>query len=162
MAETARKTEMTCGEYLTQQRIALARHRDLGAPGAKEQVVECLSNIYAVSYQMNFERREPPSRTRGPAEMETLDRELVERMSRGLRDKAHVFSDIAADPWRLSEAVTTAQHGNGFPLIEMVNTAFLARTAQREAQHDATGPEDPSRQARTAQTPAPKPAGPTL
>ena len=153
---------MTCGEYLTQQRIALARHRDLGAPGAKERVVECLSNIYAVSYQMNFERREPPSRTRGPAEMEILDRELVERMSRGLRDKAHVFSDIAADPWRLSEAVTTAQHGNGFPLIEMVNTAFLARTAQREASQEKTGPAEPDRHP-AVRTPKPAgPAGPTL
>ena len=141
MAEPAKKTEMTCGEYLDAQRLALARHRDLGAPGAREKVVECLSNIYAVSYQMNLERREPPSRTRGPAEQEILDRELVERMSRGLRDKAHAFSDIAADPWRLSEAVTTAQHGNGFPLIEMVNTAFLARTAQREARQDRSGPE---------------------
>ena len=122
--------EITCGEYLFQQRRALAQISDLSAPKAKEKAVEHLSNIYAVSYQMNFERREPPSSHRGPAERETLDRELVEEMSNGLRNKAHAFQDIADDPWRLSQAVMTAQKGNGFPLIEMVNVAFLASTAK--------------------------------
>ena len=103
---------------------------DLSIPGAVEKAEVCLSNIYAVSYQMNFERREPPSPHRGPAENEMLDTALVREMSEGLRNKAHAFQGIVEDPWRLSRAISCARQGNGFPLIEMVNVAFLARTAQ--------------------------------
>ena len=130
MTEALQQETMTCGEYLHAQRRALTQINDLSAPGAVEKAELALSNIYAVSYQMNFERTEPPSPHRGPAENEMLDRKLVKEMSDGLRHKAHAFQGIVEDPWRLSQAMSCARKGNGFPLIEMVNVAFLARTAK--------------------------------
>ena len=145
MTEPYGKKEMTCGEYLNGQRRALTEISDLSVPGAVEKAELCLSNIYAVSYQMNFERKEPPSPHRGPAENETLDVKLVQEMSDGLRNKAHAFQGIVEDPWRLSQAMNCARQGNGFPLIEMVNVAFLARTAKNapapEKQAAAAGQE---------------------
>ena len=132
MPDSVNKKEMTCGEYLNGQRSVLMEISDLSAPGAAAKAEKCLSNIYAVSYQMNFERKEPPSPHRGPAENEMLDRELVQEMSDGLRNKAHAFQGIVEDPRRLSQAMNCARQGNGFPLIEMVNVAFLARTAKNE------------------------------
>ena len=148
------REEMTCGEFLDSQRRALAGIGDLRVPGAARKAEECLANIYAVSYQMNFERREPPSPNRGPAEHEALDRELVVQMSDGLRHKAHAFDGITDDPRRLGRAVSCAGQGNGFSLIEMVNTSFLAgrtKTGQK------TPPEPELRPERH-----PAPAGPAL
>ena len=157
MTDSGNKKEMTCGEYLNGQRRALMEISDLSAPGAVEKAELYLSNIYAVSYQMNFERREPPSPHRPPAESELLDRKLVQEMSDGLRHKAHAFQGITDDPWRLSQAMNCARQGNGFPLIEMVNVAFLARTAQNSQTQQETGkhaaPDQPERIA---------PAGPAL
>ena len=112
------QNRITCGEYLSSQRRELAGITDLSAHGALDRVEDCLCNIYAVSYQMHFERIEPPSKTRGPAEYEPLDRQLVDEMASGLKNKAHVFQDIMKDPWKLGQAMVTAQQGNGFPLIE--------------------------------------------
>ncbi len=128
--------EMTCGEYLESQRSALAGIGDLSAPGAARKAEECLANIYAVSYQMNFERREPPSPQRGPAELERLDGALVAEMSDGLRYKAHALAGITEDPLRLRQAADCAFKGNGFALIEMVSTAFLERKAKAEQASD--------------------------
>ena len=136
MADSGTEKEMTCGEYLISQRDRLAGIGDLSTPGAAREAEECLANIYAVSYQMNFERREPPSPHRGPAEHEALDRELVAELSDGLRHKARAFDGITDDPRRLGQAVNCAGKGNGFSLIEMVNTAFLAgrtQTGQKNA-----------------------------
>ena len=128
------QNRITCGEYLNSQRRELAGITDLSAKGALDKVEDCLCNIYAVSYQMHFERIEPPSKTRGPAEHEPLDRQLVDEMSSGLKNKAHVFQDIMKDPWKLGQAMVTAQKGNGFPLIEMVNAAFIAKQAKTAVQ----------------------------
>ena len=129
MTEYSGNYNMTCGEYLHRQRMELTSISDLSAPGAVDKAENCLSNIYAVSYQMNFERREPPSPHRGPAENELLDPDLVREMSDGVRNKVNAFREIKEDPGRLSQAMICAQRGNGFQLIEMVNTAFLARRA---------------------------------
>ena len=173
MTDSAENNRMTCGEYLNRQRSELMEISDLSAPGAVSKAEKCLSNIYAVSYQMNFERREPPSPHRGPAENETLDAQLVREMSDGLRNKAHAFQGIVEDPWRLSQAMSCARQGNGFPLIEMVNVAFLARTAKTEpaaekqpvAQKQVSAGTDA--RIRSSQPAAPKPsermpAGPAL
>ena len=152
MTDLNPKKEMTCGEYLNRQRSELMEIRDLSAPDASAKAEKCLSNIYAVSYQMNFERREPPSPHRGPAENELLDYNLVREMSEGLRNKAHAFQGIVEDPWRLSQAMNCARQGNGFPLIEMVNVAFLARTAKagnapaapRQAAAEQKAPDGPA------------------
>ena len=144
---------ITCGEYLQKQRNELMKLRDLGAPGGKERAVKCLANIYAVSYQMNFERREPPSRRRGPADQELLDRKLVRHMARGLLEKANAFQVIADDPWRLGQAIVSAQEGNGVELIRMVTAAHLAKTAMTPRREQTTaGPEQRSA----------APEGPTL
>ena len=145
MTDSVERKEMTCGEYLNRQRSELTEISDLSAPGAVEKAERCLSNIYAVSYQMNFERREPPSPPRGPAENETLDTKLVQEMSDGLRNKAHAFQGIVEDPWRLSQAMSCARQGNGFPLIEMVNVAFLARTANPVPAQKQAAPKQPER-----------------
>ena len=146
MPEPLENRTMTCGEYLNGQRMKLMEISDLSAPGAVEKAELCLSNIYAVSYQMNFERREPPSPHRGPAENETLDEKLVKEMSDGLRNKAHAFQEIVEDPWRLSQAMNCARQGNGFPLIEMVNVAFLARTAKTQQAAQTPQNQSPQKQ----------------
>ena len=149
---------MTCGEYLDRQREALAGIGDLKAPGAAGKAEECLANIYAVSYQMNFERREPPSPHRGPAEHEALDRVLVAEMSDGLRHKAHALDGITKDPQSFSRAVSCAREGNGFSLIEMVNSSFLERQSGK-------APRTGERQAEAVQVKndrSPAPAGPVL
>ena len=129
--ETNERTQeqMTCGEYLNMQRARLDQIKDLGVPGAKDSVRELLANIYAVNYQMMYERVEPPGPNRGPATREPLDRELVDQVSRTLRDGAPEFQDIINDSWKLSEAIYRSKQGNGFQLVEMVNMAHLARTA---------------------------------
>ena len=152
MSQTIDQNRITCGEYLSDQRRELAGITDLGAHGALEKVEDCLCNIYAVSYQMHFERIEPPSKNRGPAEREPLDRQLVNEMSSGLKNKAHVFQDIMKDPWKLGQAMVTAQQGNGFPLIQMVNAAFIAKQAQAAAQGKAQAKPQPEN----------RPSGPTL
>ena len=160
MTEKLQKTEnMTCGEYLNRQRDVLAGIGDLSAPDAVRKAEACLANIYAVSYQMNFERKEPPSPHRGPAEHEALDRGLVAAMSDGIRHKAHVFDGIMDDPGRLDRAISCAREGNGFSLIEMVNTSFLER--QRGRTPERTGEKNPEAvQIKTDRHPAP--AGPAL
>ena len=132
MIRNAQENRITCGEYLADQRRELAGIGDLKAQGALEKAEQCLCNIYAVSYQMHFERIEPPSRHRGPAENEPLDRQLIGEMSGGLKDKAHAFRDIMKDPGKLGKAMETAQQGNGFPLIQMVNEEFMAKRAQAD------------------------------
>ena len=159
MTDSAENNRMTCGEYLNRQRSELMEISDLSAPGAVSKAEKCLSNIYAVSYQMNFERTEPPSPHRGPAENEKLDVKLVQEMSDGLRNKAHAFQGIVEDPWRLSQAMSCARQGNGFPLIEMVNVAFLARTAKTAPAAD----KQPAAQRQAAPKQAERvPAGPAL
>ena len=120
---------LSCGEYLDQQRGKLNLITDLGSVRAKEEAKEYLANIYAVNYQMMYERIEPPGPNRGPATEEPLDRELVERVSKTVRDGAPEFQDIVSDAWRLSEAIQRSRQGTGFQLVEMVNMAHLARTA---------------------------------
>ena len=124
------RNSMTCGEYLSRERQKLGGIRDLGTPGAVDDAIDCLSRIYAVSYQMNFERREPPSPHRGPAEEERLDDGLIREMSEGLKNKVDTFGSMKEDPWRLSRAMVVAQQGNGFPLIEMVCRDFTEKRAQ--------------------------------
>ena len=128
----ATKDNMTCGEYLWEQRRQLNRIDDLSVPGVKEQAKELLANIYAVSYQMTCNRIEPPGPERGPAAGEPLDRELVCGTAEKLR-RAPELQYLVDDPWRLSEAIHAAKQGNGFPLIEMVHVAHLARTAEKAA-----------------------------
>ena len=158
MTEPMEKHEtMTCGEFLDSQREALAGIGDLTAPGAVRKAEDCLANIYAVSYQMNFERREPPSPHRGPAEHEALDRALVADMAEGLKHKARVFEGISDDPRQLKEAVSCASRGNGFALIEMVNTVFLERGAGKGPAKSEGRQAEESRQEKR-----PVPAGPSL
>ena len=128
----AAKDIMTCGEYLWEQRRRLNRIDDLGVPGAKERAKELLANIYAVSYQMTCERVEPPGPERGPAAGEPLDRDMIRGMSEKLR-RSPELQYLVDDPWRLSEAIHAAKQGNGFPLIEMMHVAHLARTAEKAA-----------------------------
>ena len=142
--------KLTCGEYLNIQRSKLDQITDLGVPGAKDAVKELLANIYAVNYQMMYERVEPPGPDRGPATREALDRELVGQVSHALRSAAPEFQDIVDDSWKLSEAIYRSKQGNGFQLVEMVNMAHLARTAgkpaaekspQPQAEHTAAEPQ---------------------
>ena len=126
--EHREQAPLSCGEYLNRQQARLDQITDLSVTGAKEEVRELLANIYAVNYQMMYERIEPPGPHRGPATDEPLDRALVEQVSRTLRDGAPEFQDIVSDSWRLSEAIHRSKQGNGFPLVEMVNMAHLART----------------------------------
>ena len=127
--EYAKQEQMSCGEYLSQQRGRLNQITDLGSQSAREEAKQFLANIYAVNYQMMYERIEPPGPNRGPATEEPLDRELVERVAKSVRDGAPEFQDIVGDAWRLSEAIQRSQKGTGFQLVEMVNMAHLARTA---------------------------------
>lgn len=141
--------KLTCGEYLNIQRSKLDQITDLGVPGAKDAVKELLANIYAVNYQMMYERVEPPGPDRGPATREALDRELVGQVSHALRSAAPEFQDIVDDSWKLSEAIYRSRQGNGFQLVEMVNMAHLARTAgkpaaeksPKQAEHTAAEPQ---------------------
>ena len=147
--EFEKQEALSCGEFLKQQRGKLDKITDLGAAGSLEQAQELLANIYAVNYQMMYERIEPPGPNRGPATEEPLDRGLVERVARSVRDTAPEFQDIVSDSWKLSEAIHRAKQGNGFPLVEMVNMAHLARTAaakrasgrEDRPQAEASGPE---------------------
>lgn len=146
--EYEKQEALSCGEYLKQQRGQLDKITDLGAAGSLEQAKELLANIYAVNYQMMYERIEPPGPNRGPATAEPLDRALVEQVARTVRDAAPEFQDIVGDSWKLSEAIHRAKQGNGFPLVEMVNMAHLARTAaqkrapgrEEQPQAEAAGP----------------------
>ena len=141
--------KLTCGEYLNIQRSKLDQITDLGVPGAKDAVKELLANIYAVNYQMMYERVEPPGPDRGPATREALDRELVGQVSHALRSAAPEFQDTVDDSWKLSEAIYRSRQGNGFQLVEMVNMAHLARTAGKpaaekspqQAEHTAAEPQ---------------------
>ena len=147
--EYQKQEPISCGEFLKQQRGKLDQITDLGAAGSLEQAKELLANIYAVNYQMMYERIEPPGPDRGPATAEPLDRKLVEQVARSVRDAAPEFQDIVGDSWKLSEAIHRAKQGNGFPLVEMVNMAHLARTAaakrapgrEDRPQAEASGPE---------------------
>ena len=147
--EYQKQEPISCGEFLKQQRGKLDQITDLGAAGSLEQAKELLANIYAVNYQMMYERIEPPGPDRGPATAEPLDRKLVEQVARSVRDAAPEFQDIVGDSWKLSEAIHRAKQGNGFPLVEMVNMAHLARTAagkrapgrEGRPQAEASGPE---------------------
>lgn len=129
MGEQKQET-ISCGEYLQQQRLQLDKITNLGAAGSREKAKELLANIYAVNYQMMYERIEPPGPGRGPAAAEPLDRALVEQVARSVRDGAPEFQDIVSDSWKLSEAIHRSMQGNGFALVEMVNMAHLARTAE--------------------------------
>ena len=131
--EQRKQEPLSCGEYLNLQRGRLDRITDLGSDAAREEARELLANIYAVNYQMMYERIEPPGPHRGPATDEPLDRALVEQVSRTLRDGAPEFQDIVSDSWRLSEAIHRSRQGNGFALVEMVNMAHLARTTAGKA-----------------------------
>lgn len=131
---------MTCGDFLRAQRAELSRIDDLSADGVRERSVELLANIYAVSYQMTFERIEPPGPERGPAQNEPLDTELVSGIADKMR-RAPELQYIVDDPWRLSQAIYSARQGNGYPLVELVNVAHLARTGQRSASERPAEPE---------------------
>ena len=147
--EYQKQEPISCGEFLKQQRGKLEQITDLGAAGSLEKAKELLANIYAVNYQMMYERIEPPGPNRGPATAEPLDRKLVEQVARSVQDAAPEFQDIVSDSWKLSEAIHRAMQGNGFPLVEMVNMAHLARTAaakraagrEDRPQAEASGPE---------------------
>ena len=123
------KNRITCGEYLNMQRGRLDLITDLNAPGAKEEAKDLLANIYAVNYQMMYERLEPPGPDRGPATREPLDTELVGQVSRAVRDGSREFQEIVNDPRTLDEAIYRSRQGNGFQLVEMVNMAHMARAA---------------------------------
>ena len=142
------REQISCGEYLQQQRGMLDKITDLGAAGSRELAKELLANIYAVNYQMMYERIEPPGPNRGPATAEPLDHALVEQVARSVRDGAPEFQDIVGDSWRLGEAIHRAMQGNGFALVEMVNVAHLARTA---AQKRAPAAEEQPQAAAAAQ-----------
>ena len=127
--EHPNKEPLSCGEYLNLQRGRLDLITDLGSPAAREEVRGLLANIYAVNYQMMYERIEPPGPNRGPATAEPLDRKLVEQVAKSVREGAPEFQDIVSDSWKLSEAIHRSMQGNGFPLVEMVNMAHMARAA---------------------------------
>ena len=127
--EYQKQEPISCGEFLKQQRGKLNLITDLGSQSAREEAKEFLANIYAVNYQMMYERIEPPGPNRGPATAEPLDRKLVEQVAKSVREGAPEFQDIVSDSWKLSEAIHRSMQGNGFPLVEMVNMAHLARTA---------------------------------
>ena len=141
--EQRKQEPLSCGEYLNLQRGRLDRITDLGSDAAREEARELLANIYAVNYQMMYERIEPPGPHRGPATDEPLDRALVEQVSRTLRDGAPEFQDIVSDSWRLSEAIHRSRQGNGFALVEMVNMAHLARTTAGKQAAARTAPPQP-------------------
>ena len=130
--ELEKQEAISCGEYLKQQRGRLDQITDLSAAGSLELAKELLANIYAVNYQMMYERIEPPGPNRGPATAEPLDRKLVEQVAKSVREGAPEFQDIVSDSWKLSEAIHRSMQGNGFPLVEMVNMAHLARTAAQK------------------------------
>lgn len=121
---------MSCGEYLRQQRTEMERITDLSTDSARRELKRLLANIYAVNYQMMYERIDPPGPNRRLATSEPVDLELVEGIARSMHDGATELQDIVDDPWKLSEAIYRAKQGNGFPLVEMVNVAHLARAAR--------------------------------
>ena len=154
--EYEKQEALSCGEYLKQQRGKLDQITDLGAAGSLELAKELLANIYAVNYQMMYERIEPPGPNRGPTTAEPLDCKLVEQVAKTVRDTAPEFQDIVGDSWKLSEAIHRAKQGNGFPLVEMVNMAHLARTA---AQKRAPGREEQAQAAPSAPAPRQRQGG---
>ena len=122
--------EMTCGEYLRQNREELARL----SPGDTERTREVLSNIYAVSYQMNFDE---PERA---AESAPLQREQVESLAGVLRERSPELRAIAEDAERRGRAVKEANRGNGLPLMRLVIGEYITRKTElarlRAAQKD--------------------------
>lgn len=143
MNQLYKTSSMSCGEYLRQQRSEMERITDLSTDFARKELKRLLANIYAVNYQMMYERIDPPGPNRRLATSEPVDLELVEGIARNMRDGATELQDIVDDPWKLSEAICRAKQGNGFPLVEMVNVAHLARTAQPKlaaAQQDQPAP----------------------
>ena len=140
---------MSCGEYLRQQRAEMERITDLSTDFARTELKRLLANIYAVNYQMMYERIDPPGTNRRLATSEPLDLELVENIARSMHDGATELQDIVDDPWKLSEAIYRAKQGNGFQLVEMVNVAHLARSARPK-------PEPAGRPEQTAPTVGPK------
>ena len=150
MSQLYSNPAMSCGEYLRRQRAELDRITDLGTDGARTEVKRLLANIYAVNYQMMYERIDPPGPNRRSATLEPVDLELVESTAKALNDGAPELQDIVDDPWKLSEAIYRARQGNGFQLVEMVNIAHLARTAK------------PKSEAASSQEPVVRPAKPSL
>jgi len=134
----------TCGEFLSEQRQRLSRIGDLGTREGRAAAAECLANIYAVSYQMNFERPLPPAQQHAPAEQDPLDRETLDEYADMLR-RSGAFHDVVNDPLLLDDAVRRAGQGNGFPLIEAIHAAHLTRSAGRAAlpQRDLHAPAAP-------------------
>lgn len=140
---------MSCGEYLRQQRAEMERITDLSTDFARTELKRLLANIYAVNYQMMYERIDPPGTNRRLATSEPVDLELVENIARSMHDGATELQDIVDDPWKLSEAIYRSKQGNGFQLVEMVNVAHLARSARLK-------PEPAVRPEQTAPTVGPK------
>ena len=140
---------MSCGEYLRQQRAEMERITDLSTDFARTELKRLPANIYAVNYQMMYERIDPPGTNRRLATSEPVDLELVENIARSMHDGATELQDIVDDPWKLSEAIYRAKQGNGFQLVEMVNVAHLARSARPK-------PEPAVRPEQTAPTVGPK------
>ncbi len=140
MNELNKTPVMSCGEYLRQQRSEMERINDLSTDYARKELKRLLANIYAVNYQMMYERIDPPGPNRRLATSEPVDLELVGSIARTMQEGATELQDIVDDPWKLSEAIYRAKQGNGFPLVEMVNVAHLARTA-RPKQEPAARPE---------------------
>ena len=122
--------EMTCGEYLRQNREELARL----SPADTERTREVLSNIYAVSYQMNFDEPEKA------AETAPLQRERVESLAEVLREQSPELRAIAEDAGRRGRAVKEANRGNGLPLMKLVTGEYITRKTElarrRAAQKD--------------------------
>ena len=149
MNQFNKNSAMSCGEYLRQQRAEMERITDLSTDFARTELKRLLANIYAVNYQMMYERIDPPGTNRRLATSEPVDLELVENIARSMHDGATELQDIVDDPWKLSEAIYRAKQGNGFPLVEMVNVAHLARTARPK-------PEPTARTEQTAPAVGPK------
>ena len=149
MDQLNKKPAMSCGEYLRQQRAEMERITDLSTDFARKELKRLLANIYAVNYQMMYERIDPPGTNRRLATSEPVDLELVENIARSMHDGATELQDIVDDPWKLSEAIYRAKQGNGFQLVEMVNVAHLARSARPK-------PEPAVRPEQTAPTVGPK------
>ena len=149
MDQFNKRPAMSCGEYLRQQRAEMERITDLSTDFARKELKRLLANIYAVNYQMMYERIDPPGTSRRLATSEPVDLELVENIARSMHDGATELQDIVDDPWKLSEAIYRAKQGNGFPLVEMVNVAHLARTARPK-------PESAARPEQTAPALGPK------
>ncbi len=122
-----REPPATCGDYLDEQRRKLAQIQNLETREGKRAAAKYLSNIYAVSYQMNFERPVPPSHQRIGAEEDRLDRKALHENARQMRQSI-AFRHIIDDPELLADAVVRAGKGNGFPLFQAIQNAHRART----------------------------------